>query len=368
MTHPKKLKLSPSVWIALAILLAFVAYLATGIFGGEEAPAAEREITDAGGPPLVSVRVREMQGETIAREVRVPGRTEPKRAVYLRAEVPGQVEAILATRGEAVATGEPLLRLKADNRPALLKQAQAYLAQAQIEQRATQRLVERQLQPETAGVAAQAAVAAAEAALEQAELALENILIRAPFDGVFVEREIEVGDYVNVGDPAIVFAQTDPLIISGDVTEFEIAYLHVGETGRTVLASGQEATGEITYVSPIADEQTRTFRVELSVANADGKLPVGATAEIVVETELVVAHAVSPALIAIADDGVFGVKFVDDDNRVHFVAAEIVKTEPTRLWLTGLPADLRLITVGQGFVRDGDVVDAQPESELQAAQ
>ena len=48
--------------------------------------------------------------------------------------------------------------------------------------------------------------------------------------------------------------------------------------GEADLATGQSVTGTIRYVAPVADQNTRTFEVELAIDNPDGDLPAGATA------------------------------------------------------------------------------------------
>jgi multidrug efflux system membrane fusion protein len=79
----------------------------------------------------------------------------------------------------------------------------------------------------------------------------------------------------------------------------------------------------------------------------------GVSAEIRLAVERVPAHQVSPSVLALADDGTLGVKTVDDRDRVVFRPVEIAKADQNQVWLTGLPADVRLIVVGQGFVSDG---------------
>ena len=56
------------------------------------------------------------------------------------------------------------------------------------------------------------------------------------------------------------------------------------------------------------------------------------------------------------DTGDLGVQAVDDEGIVRFHAASIARAGPDSVWLTGLPERLRLITVGQGFVRPGQKV------------
>jgi multidrug efflux system membrane fusion protein len=70
-------------------------------------------------------------------------------------------------------------------------------------------------------------------------------------------------------------------------------------------------------------------------------------------------------MLALSDEGVVGVKTVDDDNRVVFHPAEIVRADGDSLWIAGLPERVRAITVGQGFVRAGDEVRPLAESAVE---
>ena len=68
------------------------------------------------------------------------------------------------------------------------------------------------------------------------------------------------------------------------------------------------------------------------------------------------AHFVTPALLSLADDGAIGLKTVDERNRVRFRPVDIIKDTPDGVWLGGLPAEVRVITVGQDFVSAGQEV------------
>jgi multidrug efflux system membrane fusion protein len=72
----------------------------------------------------------------------------------------------------------------------------------------------------------------------------------------------------------------------------------------------------------------------------------------------------SAALLTLDDAGVVGVKAVDASKRVRFYPVEVVASEADGLSVTGLPQELDLITVGQGYVRPGDLVE--PSSADQA--
>ena len=74
---------------------------------------------------------------------------------------------------------------------------------------------------------------------------------------------------------------------------------------------------------------------------------------------------VSPALLALDESGNMGLKQVAD-GKVKFTAAELIKSESDGIWLGGLGDNPVVITLGAGFVRHGDAVEAvfsAPESE-----
>ena len=79
------------------------------------------------------------------------------------------------------------------------------------------------------------------------------------------------------------------------------------------------------------------------------------------------AHIVSPAILTLGDKGRIGVKTVGQDGRVRFQTVEIIEQDEQGLWIRGLPDEAQVITVGQDFVLDGQLVEAVDE-ELVAAQ
>src|SRR5690606_32345323 len=102
---------------------------------------------------------------------------------------------------------------------------------------------------------------------------------------------------------------------------------------------------------------TRTFRVELAVPNPDNKLPAGMTAEIRLPAGESEAHFLSPALLSLDEQGNIGVKTVDEHDVVRFHEVEIIRSASDGVWVTGLPDEVTVITVGQGFVAVGEKVE-----------
>ena len=349
------------IFIAIGICVVLSVYMLTGLVGcgGPETAEAEAEPSI---PPM-RVEVREMEARVIPREVRVAGRTEPSRHIELKAETAGQMVRVAERRGEVLAEGDWIAEIDLDDRRERLEQARAALEEARLQFEAAKRLQERELRSAVEVAAVRSQLRGAEQLVRLIELDIAETNLTAPFEGILQERHVEVGDYVAIGDPVAHLIDLDPLVVAGQVTEFQRPYLHPGEVGTAQLASGETVSGTIRYVAGQADPLARTFRVELEVDNPGHALPAGVTAELAVETEQVHAHRISPGFISIADDGRFGVKIVDPEDRVVFVEADIVKTEPDALWLTGLPEQIRLITIGQGFTQEGDRVEPVSDKE-----
>lgn len=343
-----------SVLIASAIVVVFVVWLMTGLIGGD--PEIEENAADAVATTM-TVSVRRSQARPTQRTIVASARTEPDRAIEIKAETAGQVVTISVERGATVAAGQLLVELELGDRAATLAEIEALIRQRELEHQAAERLLEERFISEAELAGKYAALISSTAARDRIALDIEHTRIRAPFDAVVYDRLVEIGDYVGVGDPIAQLVDADPLIVVANVNERSVGSLSVGSVGMARVLGGEEIAGEVRYLSPVADEATRSFRVELAIPNSDFSLRVGTSAELVIGAESIVAHEVSSALLDLADDGTVGIKLVDSNNRVRFVPVEIVEsTADGGLLITGLPEEAKIITVGQGFVVDGQLV------------
>ena len=355
------MRLKPSYAIAAAIVVVLTGWLLSGRLGADD-PRRAVEAAPTADRPLPAVRVRAVSAAPVASEIVINGKTAPARMVELRTETNGRVIELGPRRGAAVRAGDLLVRLDPREREAMVDQARATLEMRAIEHAAAQQLGAKGFQAETQVAEAAANLEAAEAALKRAELDLDHIAIRAPFDGVLEDRPVEIGDFVDVGDAVATVIEQDPFLVVGEAAETEVDRLRVGMAGAARLIGGQTVEGRLRYVGSRADPATRTFQVELEVPNPDGRFVAGASAELSIALDEVAAHRLSPGLLTLNDDGVLGIKAVDDEDVVVFHPARVVRAQADAVWLAGLPERLRVITVGQGFVRAGDRVRPVPEA------
>ena len=91
----------------------------------------------------------------------------------------------------------------------------------------------------------------------------------------------------------------------------------------------------------------------------------GITADIRVRSSSVSAMQLSPAILSLDDSGRIGVKIVEN-SVVRFVSVAMVADDKDGVWVAGLPDEATVITVGQDYVKDGEVVNAVPEESVTA--
>lgn len=351
----------------IAILIAV--WLLSGQFATDE-PAADGGVAATAGDapaPHGKVRVRTLAAENVTRTITVNGKTAPARIAQLSAETDGRVTSIGAERGANVERGTVIVRLDERDRSARLAEARATLKQREVEYAARRSLKASSYVSEAQLQEALAQLEAARAELTRAELDLEYMFVRAPFAGAIQERAVEVGDFLKVGDPIATFVDNRSIVVAANVSEYDARFVQAGASAEARLATGERVSGTIRYVAPVADQATRTFAVELEIDNRDGALRAGGTAELYIPAESVRAHRVSPSLLTLDDAGNVGVKIVNDDGAVEFVVADVALSSTDGVWLAGLPDNVTIITVGQGFVVSGAQVDAIAEDDIPTA-
>lgn len=355
-------------WItSAAIALAIAVWLASGYLGDDSKTYENEQRLDTTAAPRASVRVRRQVAEEVTRNIIVNGRTAPARVVELNAETDGRVVGVGAERGERFDVGDIIVRLDDRDRHARLAQAEATVKQRQLEFEARARLKGDSYVSEAQLQEADALLEAAKAELTRARLDIDYMIIRAPFDGALQERHVEVGDFVKIGDPVATIVDERTLVVRASVAEYEAHFIKKDGPGSAKLATGQTVDGRIRYIAPVADEATRTFNVELEIDNADGALRGGTTAELIIPAETIYAQKISPALLTLDDEGNLGIKTVNEAGVVEFHKADVAMSSSEGVWIAGLPHAATIITVGQGFVGEGTVVDAVPEADIDTA-
>jgi multidrug efflux system membrane fusion protein len=153
-----------------------------------------------------------------------------------------------------------------------------------------------------------------------------------------------------------------------EVAERKLAGVKVGDTAEVRLVTGQTATGKIRFVSKSASQTTRTYRVEVEIANPTGAIPDGITCEVAIPMAPVMATRVPRSALTLSSSGDVGVRAVDAGGIVGFMPIAVAEDNHTVMWVTGVPAGTRVIVQGQDFVREGQRVETVPAEMKTAGQ
>ena len=340
---------------------------------GEPVVIADRN-AEADAIPF-KVRTTVVEPRERAEVLIVRGRTEADFSVPVRSETAGTLEERLVSKGDVVAAGTEVCRLDPGTRQTVLVQAQAALAQAQASLEQAQFDLESNTQLTERGFAAQsrlngfraaadaarAQVAQAEAQIAQAEQEIERTVVVAKASGIVQDPVAEPGDVLQVGGVCVTLVDLDPLVVTGQVPETEVGSIDVGMEASVDLITGERVDGTIRFIAPAADNETRTFGIEIGVPNPDGELRAGVTATARIPLAPIQATPILASWVSLDDEGRIGVGTVEDDGTVGFAPVRILAQDIDTTWVTGVEAGTRVITLGTDYVVVGQRVTFEDE-------
>ena len=203
----------------------------------------------------------------------------------------GRVDQVLHREGDRVRAGTVLARVESRDVAARLAQARAGVTAARAMEEnarlmkermerlhASQAATQKNLEDARAGhEAASANLEAAREGVKAAELYVAYSNVTAPFDGVIVEKRIELGDMAAPGMPLFVVEDTSKMKIEAAVPESAASGLASGRAVEVEIPAAGAALrrGAVSEILPAADPRSRTFTVRVLLDNHDGALRSG---------------------------------------------------------------------------------------------
>lgn len=344
---------SRSTWIASALLIAIVAWMGSGYIlpgNGEEVAPRNAEVQ----PVAVTTELSTTTPVTLY--LQAEGQALPDRDTPVRAESSGDVAEVLVSKGEDVKAGAIIARLTTTRADADLARAEEDVVRAQREFDNATKLLERGVATADRVAETRATLAAARAALTTAQETISALEIVAPFAGRIETLSLDAGEFVQAGTEVGRIVDNKPLTVTFQVPQQALGRIENGQSAVVTFITEEEREGTVTFVGTSANAETRTFLAEIDVPNADGAIPAGISAEIRIPTGVAQAHFLQPSAVSLDADGRPGVKTVDANKKVVFYPIKVVRAELSGVWVTGLPDEVQIIIVGQGFVNDGETV------------
>lgn len=347
---------------AVGVVAAATLWIASGHLMPRDSAEVEAAVraNESKAQPLFRVAVTPAKLQPHNPTLTLSGRTEADRKVTVAARTGGVLTEVRVKRGQHVAADEIIAVLSDDARQAQVAQAQALVEQRRAELEAKRTLITSGALPKLDLVNLESQYKTAEAALGTARAELDRGFVRAPWAGVITDVPVEVGGaaFSFQGKEVATLVALDPMLAVVEVSERKLAGIKVGEIADVKLVTGQTVQGRLRYVSKSASQTTRTYRVEVELANADGAIPDGISAEVAVALKAVPATPVPRSALTISSSGDIGVRIVNKDDNVAFVPVQVVEDQQDTMWLSGIDEGARIIVRGQDFVREGQKVAA----------
>jgi RND family efflux transporter MFP subunit len=246
--------------------------------------------------PPSPVRYTEAREHSVRSTVKLPGTVESRVYSTVATEVAGLVEELMVREGDVVKKEQPLARLRTTTRELQRQAHVAQLREAEARLKQAQRNLERASELNEEGIisrqeyddrfyevdAWQGRVEQLTAEIAQIDLSLRQSTIRAPFAGTITTERIEVGEWVDTGDPVVEIHALGELEVRVEVPEQYFRSLNPGARAVVTFEAlpGYEVAGRITAIIPSADTEARTFPLKVRISNRQGRIGVGMLAQV----------------------------------------------------------------------------------------
>jgi membrane fusion protein, multidrug efflux system len=269
---PRPRRLRRAIISLLIITLAGV-----GVYLVARIPAPE-QVVPAREAAAVNVEVLAVEPLSQMPDIlELPGALEPSQIVNIPVEQRGRIEEILVKEGQSVKKGDVILRLNATLLQAEVEQARA---QAELNERNYKRslqLLERGVLNSSEVEQLETRLVVSRSTLAVAETNLERTTVASPVSGVLNTLNHEEGEYVAPGDTVAQVVVVDRVKATFQIPERDVSFIRPGKRIEVVVdaLSNFRVAGDVTYISEVADEMTRTTRVEVTLNNPSRRLRSG---------------------------------------------------------------------------------------------
>lgn len=347
------------VWRLLIIVLGVA-----GVVLVSRIPKREAEVVETLSAP-VNVSVLEITPEPEVQDTfDLPAVVEPNRVTTVSAEIAGRIETIACTKGQKVRPNDVLVTLNTDLLVPQYNAAEAQYERDRLEWERMKDLVQKKATAQRDLDDAATKMTIGKGTVHRIRATMDRCLIRAPSHGVLNDLSVELGEYLDPGVPVAQLVDTETVKVAVGLPERDVPYFSVGQTAEilvTLRGADETFSGTITFISEIADLQTRSTRMEIMLPNPDHLLHSGQIVRVRL-TRQTLRNAIFIPLLAVIPMESGKAVYVVEDNRAvrREVKLGVIQGERIQI-LSGLNAADQLIVEGHRFVAPGLEVTLIPK-------
>jgi len=324
----------------------------------------------AAGPPPVSVSVASVRGGQIAPQAEFTGTVFFQEVSDVASELDGLVDTVKFEEGQRVKKGQilvelgsDLLRKRLEATSASYQQVLADLEVARIDLQRSEKLYQKR------SISAQSYdenrfrvkglekhAASLRADVERIEIELDKKIIRAPFDGVVINRRVDRGEWISEGETVAVVAKNDVVDIVVQIPEKYVRFVEVGMP-VPVAVDTQTMQGSVIALVPRGDIATRTFPVKIRTQNTSSLIE-GMSAGITLPIAEPQKALIVPRDAVISMFGRNVIFTVDDASQARMVPVTVVGYDGMNAGVDGpgLAEGMKVVVKGNERLRDGQMV------------
>lgn len=333
----------------LALCAAVIGLVLSSCSGGKGS-TGDGEVTNE----KPRVKVAYVESRAVDQIEEFTANVEAENTNSIAPSTPMRIKKILVEVGDNIKKGQKLVQMD----EAALIQSRTQLENIRLEFTRTDELYK-------SGGVSKSAWDAQKTSLDVAQTAydnlLENTVLLSPVNGVVTARNYDNGDLYN-GTPILVVEQIKPVKVKINVSESYFSQVKLGMEAKLKFEvyGDEEFTGKVSLVYPTIDSQTRTFPVEITLKNADGRVRPGMFARVVM-TFGVKDHVVVPDQAIVKQVG-SGERFVYvyKDGKVSFNRVVLGRRMDKEYELvSGVENGAQVVVAGQSRLNDGMDVELQ---------
>jgi membrane fusion protein, multidrug efflux system len=317
--------------------------------------------------------------QTLEEVIGGSGTVEQFNTVLLTTQLTARVLEVPVKIGDIVKKGDLLVRWDDRLIQATLEANRQYVETSKIKIKNQTRQVERYtalakqnmgtpLDLEKAEIAladAQEELAKATMGLREAEIALERVKMRAPIEGIVLERLVNPDETTHTDQTVIKLGAIDTVLMAAKITEEKIHSLQLGLPAEVTFPAFPAETfqGNVFKIDPNIDPVTRTFTAYVQISNRDYRLKPGLSGFTHIHRTARDVTAVPSVAIVNPSGDQASVFVVDSYGRATLrkVALGIVANAMTQV-TSGLNDGEKVVTVGQLYLKDNDKVHSTSKS------
>lgn len=381
---PKKIKKKGWLILAIAIVLLIIAVVVwqTGTAKKSVNPEKAKNADSTAQKAALTVTIVQPQQQNWQQTFTANGNIAAWQEVVIGSELSGQrLTRVNVNVGDEVRRGQVLAEINSETIRADLAaakasyaEAQAVLADAITNNKRIQQLkntgaisAQESTQYQTSQATAQARLDAAKAQIESNQLRLAQTHVVSPDNGVISARTATVGSLAQTGQELFRLIRDHRLEWRAEVTTSDLYKLKQGMTAHIVSPDPAQpaVTGKVRMIAPVIDPQTRYGLVYVDIPTTQAvRMGMFVKGEFDLGQKLALTV---PQTALLLRDGFSYVFIVNDKNRVTQQKVTVGRRLGDRVELLNLPANVKVVSSGTGFLADGDLVSIAkdiPETPL----